>query len=111
MCLDFCLGFVVPKSITSILDPDRRRKRKKRRKRKVDYTELLKPPVVTDARCPHTKRVQDMAQCSQCLLIQPSIVHKPDTVDWWLADENDIDDLELDLDVNIDIDSIPDDEV
>jgi len=101
----------VPKPITSILDPDqRRRKRKKRRKRKVDYTELLTPPVVTSQRCPHTKRVQDSSQCSQCLGIQPSVVRKPKAVEWWLVEDDIIDELELDIDVNVDIDAIVTDE-
>lgn len=36
--------------------------------------------------------------CSQCLDVKPSIVHKPTTVDWWVADEDLIPDLEINID-------------
>lgn len=94
----------MPKSITKILDPDRPRKKRKKRKRKVDYTELLAPPIVPVVQCPHTKRVQDASMCSQCTGVKPSIIHKPPTIDWWAVDDHLID--ELDLDVDIDLDSL-----
>lgn len=89
----------MPKPITALLDPERLpRKKKKRKKRKVDYTQLLEPPVVPEVQCPHTRRVQDASMCSQCLDVKPSIVHKPTTVDWWVADEDLIPDLEINID-------------
>lgn len=92
----------MPKPVSSFIDPERRRKKKKRRKRKVDYTELLKAPVIPEVQCPHTRRTQDRSNCSQCLAITPSVVHKPPTADWWAEDAVG----ELDIVIEIDI---PDD--
>lgn len=61
-------------------------KKKKRKKRKIDYTPLLYAPFVPDTQCPHTKKAQDASSCSQCMLVQPSVVHKPITRDWWIDD-------------------------
>lgn len=35
--------------------------------------------------------------CSQCLGVKPSIIHKPQTVDWWVDD---------DVEISIDVDAI-----
>ena len=88
------------KPVFSILDPERRpKKKKKRRKRKVDYAELLKAPVIPAVQCRHTKRAQDASNCSQCLNLVPSVVHKPPTADWWSDDT--VDDLKIDIDVEL----------
>ncbi len=63
-----------------------KKKRKKKKKRKVDYTVLLQPPPVVSTQCPHTKRTQDASACSQCMLVKPSVVHKPVVRDWWEDD-------------------------
>lgn len=80
-----------------ILDPTTpRKKKKKRRKRKVDYTELLAPPLVPAVQCPHTKRAQDASSCSQCLGVAPSVVHRPVVTDWWAES-----DVEVELDIEV----------
>lgn len=73
-----------------ILFDGKPKRRKKRKKRKVDYTELLKPPADVSTQCTHTRRVQDASSCSQCMLVQPSVVLRPVTKSWW-ADDADID--------------------
>lgn len=83
-----------------ILDPnERRKKKKKRRKRKVDYTELLKAPVITDTQCPHTRKAQDKNSCSICLGAAPTVVHRPPPIDWWGENEPlievDLEEIEL----------------
>lgn len=74
----------MPKPV--LFEPPKPRK-KKRKKRKVDYTELLAPPVIPNTQCPHTRKAQDASSCSQCMLVQPSVVHKPITREWWADDE------------------------
>lgn len=86
-------------------NPSPRRKRK-RKKRKIDYTELIKPPVIPNIQCPHTKRAQDASSCSQCMLVQPSVVHKPVTKSWWDEDEDieiSLEDAGIDLDDTLDL--------
>lgn len=77
--------------------PKQKRKKKKRKKRKVDYTELLTPPIIPIIQCAHTKKAQDASSCSQCMLVQPSVVHKPVTKDWWAEGD---DDIVVDIDVD-----------
>lgn len=90
----------MPKPVSSILDPERRaKKRKKRKKRKVDYTELLKTPVVPDVQCPHTKKIQDKSQCSTCMGVAPSVVHRPPPIDWW--SETAIEELDIHIDIDL----------
>lgn len=73
----------MPKPV--LFEPPKKRKRK-RKKRKVDYGPLLVAPPVVNTPCTHTKKVQDASSCSQCMLVKPSVIKKPVTVDWWRDD-------------------------
>lgn len=57
-----------------------------RRARKVDYKELLRPPVEADQRCPHTTQIVDSNACSQCQgvkakRVSPQVVVPENTLD------------------------------
>jgi hypothetical protein len=82
----------MPKPI--ILDPDRPKKRK-RKKRKVDYSAYLVPPVVPDNQCIHTTKPLDASQCSQCLVIAPTVVKRPPPINWWSESDDLIEDISI----------------
>lgn len=84
----------MPKPIT--LDPDKPKKKRKRKKRKIDYTVYLVPPVIPDQQCVHTTKPVEATACSQCMSVTPSVIKKPQTVDWW-ADESEIEPLIEDI--------------